>query len=103
MVCFGKKIWLKIKEIVYEKKGASGKRSSRRRKKLIGISEPVEGNGNNGSWVRCFSLNGSGIRIDPWWEKIKWDMIIDPENPFGDLTMEDERRIAELVKGMGKH
>ncbi|MEE8423105.1 MAG: hypothetical protein V3S49_01040 [Thermodesulfobacteriota bacterium] len=101
MVCFGEKIWIKLKEVVYEKRGAFKKRCSKRGKKVIGVSKPAEGDQGNGSYGKCFRLNGSGIRIDPWGEKIKWAMVIDPENPLGDLTREEEIRITELEKGIG--
>ena len=36
---------------------------------------------------------------DFWWEREKWDMVIDPENPWGDLSREEEYRLKALLKG----
>jgi len=41
-----------------------------------------------------------GIRTKLWWKGENWAMVTDPENPFGDLTREEELRITEILKGV---
>ena len=105
LVCFGERIWIKIKEIIKEDSLERKKKDKRGKKKKVNNSSrktteiSQEEKGRNG----YFSLEGSGIRIKTWWEKENWAKVTDPENPFGDLTKEEEIRITELVKGIRKH
>ena len=104
LVCFGERIWIKIKEVLREEFLEGKKKDKRGKKKKVNNSSrktpeiPQEEKGGNG----CFSLDGSGIRIKLWWEKENWAMVTDPENLFGDLTREEEIRITELEKGIGQ-
>ena len=97
MVCFGENIWIKIKEIV--KEGCKEKKNDGRGKKekVNSNNKAVEVPQVNGSKAGSCLLDG--IRVNPWWERESWAMVTDPENPFGDLTREEQFRIAEL-KGM---
>ena len=100
LICFGERIWIKIKEIIKEdplerkKKGKRGKN-----KKVNSKNKTIETPQSERSPNGHFPLDGSGIRIKLWWEKKNWAMVTDPENPFGDLTKEEEIRIAEMLKG----
>ena len=99
LVCFGERIWVKIKEVV---RGSCGERknNARRKKEKAAIGDKArETHQDNGTRVINSSLDG--IRIKRWGEKETWSMITDPENPFGDLTREEEIRITELEKGIG--
>ena len=98
LVCFGKEIWIKIKEIVRE--GCEEKKNDRRGKKekTNSSNKAIEIPQVNGSKTGSFLLDG--IRVNPWWEKESWAMVPDNENPFGDLTREEQLEIAELLKGM---
>ena len=96
LVCFGKEIWKKIKEIVGE--GCEEKKNDRRGKKekINSSSKAIEIPQVNGSKTGSFLLNG--IKVNPWWGKESWAMVTDNENPFGDLTREEQLRLAELLK-----
>jgi hypothetical protein len=101
LVCFGEKIWIKIKKIVGErsKRERSSKRGEKKRvdKGLGSIQGQVSDNGKG----RYFEFDVIGRRR--WWEVEKWAMVADPENLYGDLTRENRVRIAELLKGVRKH
>jgi hypothetical protein len=103
LVCFGKRTWIKIKEVLKET-ALLEKQSGKKHRKEVNSGNrakateiPQSKKNRNG----YFSLDGSGIRTRLWWEKENWAMVTDPENPFRDLTREEESRITELVKGMG--
>lgn len=99
LVCFGERIWIKIKEVLREESLERKKKDKRGKKKKVNSSDKtVEAPQSEKSRNGYFPLDGSGIRIKPWWEKEKWAMVTDPENPFGDLTREEEIRITKLVK-----
>ena len=103
LVCFGKRIWIKIKEVIKEdplKRKKKGKRG--KKKKVNSSGKAIETAQSEKSRNGYFPLDGGGIRIKLWWEKENWAMVTDPENPFGDLTKEEEIRITELVKGIRK-
>jgi len=74
------------------------KENKARRKKVNRANKPVEEHRGKKREVGYLSLDG--IRIEPWWEGENWTMVTDPENPFGDLTREEELRITELLKGI---
>ena len=100
LVCFGKRIWIKIKEIIKEEPLERKKKDKRGKKKKVNSSgKAIEIPQSERSRNGYFPLDGSGIRIKLWWEKENWAMVTDPENPFGDLTEEEEIRIAEMLKG----
>ncbi len=104
LVCFGERIWIKIKEVVREGCLEGNKKDKRGKKKKVNNGNKaieIPQSEKNGSG--CFSSAGSGIRVKVWWEKENWAMVTDPENPFGDPTREEELRITELVKGIRKH
>ncbi len=104
MVCFGERIWIKIKEIIKEDSLERKKKDKRGKKKKVNSSgKAIETPQSEKSRNGYFSLDGSGIRIKLWWEKGNWAKVTNPENPFGDLTKEEEIRITELVKGIRKH
>ena len=100
LICFGERIWIKIKEIIKEEPLERKKKDKRGKKKKINsggkaIEIPQSEKSRNG----YFPLDGNDIRIKLWWEKENWAMVTDPENPFGDLTEDEEIRIAEMLKG----
>ncbi|MCK4326693.1 hypothetical protein KAW55_08065 [bacterium] len=100
LVCFGERTWIRLREVL--KKAPLEKKSITRRKKE---KEPtgakaIKAHEDRGRRAVRFPLDG--IRIRKWWEKENWAMVTDPENPFGDLTREQNLRIAELLKGRGK-
>jgi len=98
LVCFGKETWIKIKETLKESFLERRKeRSKRRKKKIASNNKRIETSPDKREEQISFSLDD--IRISPRGEKERWTGVIDPENPFGDLTKEEEFRLRELLKG----
>ena len=101
LVCFDRRAWIGLRKVL-ESSCLERKSNARRKKNKIS-------NRNKDRDVQIyqsreredgyFSLDG--IRIEPWWERENWAMVTDPENPFGELTREEELRITELLKGDG--
>jgi hypothetical protein len=96
LVCFGKKTWIKIKEIVRERPPDRENYKRRVKEKATRRDKATKRRQCGKCRVRGFSLDG--IKIRSWWEKESWAMVTDPENPFGDLTREEQFRIAELKR-----
>ena len=46
-----------------------------------------------------YSILGN-IRTTTWWEGENWAMVTDPENPFGDLTREEEVKVRKILNGI---
>jgi len=34
-----------------------------------------------------------------WWKRMRWELVVDPENPWGDLSHEAESTLKSLLKG----
>ncbi len=96
LVCFGRKTWLNLKSLL-------DKRSLKRQ----GRGHCKKDKGKNGAaetaWEKENQIERSyldGARIKAWWERENWDMVTEPENPFGDLTRETQFRVTRLLKGI---
>ena len=37
-------------------------------------------------------------RKDIWWERENWDLVIDPENTWGDLSRDGESLLKSLLR-----
>ena len=99
LVCFGERIWIKIKEIIKEEPLERKKKDRRGKKEKTNSSnKAIDIPQVNGSKTKSFLLDG--IKVNPWWERESWAMVTDNENPFGDLTREEQLRITELLKGI---
>ena len=99
LVCFSGKAWIGLREVV--KKPSLEKKSSKRCKEEKVSTKNRVHKAEEGGEIRGtdFSLDGREVRR--WWEKENWAMIIDTENPFGDLTRDEEFRVTEVLKGDG--
>lgn len=75
--------------------------NKRRQKKEKAATNNRANKAEEGREIRVtdFSLDGREVRR--WWEKENWAMIIDTENPSGDLTREEEFSVREILKGDG--
>ena len=96
LVCFGEKAWLKLKK-VKERKGSGGGEKGYCHKAR---GAKKAGYGSKGKEREAGYLKIDGVRVDSWWKKEKWDMVTDPENPFGDITGEEARKLREILKGI---
>ncbi|MFQ5456818.1 MAG: hypothetical protein ACE5EA_11585 [Nitrospirota bacterium] len=74
------------------------KKNNGRGKKVNTVNKAIET--PEGEEIPLGYLSLEGIRVKPWWKIEHWAMVTDPENPFGDLTREEELRITEILKGM---
>jgi len=34
-----------------------------------------------------------------WWKRRNWDSVVEPDNPWGDLSYEQEATLKVLLKG----
>lgn len=97
LVCFGERAWVRLREAVgrvfLEKRVKTGCK----RGKAATSNKEIKTYQDRVSGVVNFPVDGMGIRA--WWGKENWAMVNDPENPFGDLTREEEFRLRELLKG----
>jgi len=99
LVCFGESTWIGLREDLREP--ALEKKNSARRKKEKESTgaKAIKTHEDRGRRAVSFPLDG--IRIRRWRERENLAMVTDPENPFGDLTREEELRLRELLKGHG--
>jgi hypothetical protein len=97
LVCFGEKTWIRLKKVKGSKCSGTGKKGYYQ--KARGIKRPV--NVSKGKERETGYFRIDGIRVSSWWKREKWDMVTDPENPFGDITREEERKVREILKGIG--
>lgn len=44
-----------------------------------------------------FQMDMRGKRL--WWKKSNWDSVVEPANPWGDLSCEEEAALKALLKG----
>ena len=98
LVCFGEKTKIRLKQII--ENASLGKRRKKCSRKAKEFQNPHKikihtGKKRDGGYFRI-----DGIRVSSWWERENWAMITDPENPFGDITREDELKVKEILKGM---
>jgi hypothetical protein len=75
-----------------------GRGNKARRREAKKAKKPVEIDQGKKRGVGYFRLDG--IRTNSWWEGENWTMVSDPENPFRDLTREEELKITEILKRM---
>jgi len=99
LVYFEKSTWIGPREA--SRKPALEKKSSawRKKEKESTGTKAIKTHEDRGR--RAVSFPSDGIRIRRWPERENWAMVTDPENPFGDLTREEEFRLRELLKGHG--
>ena len=77
------------------------KNNKRRRKKEKAATNDRANKAEEGREIRATDFSLEAREVRRWWEKERWAMIIDPENPFRDLTRDEEFRVTELLKGDG--
>jgi len=98
LVCLNERRFEELKEILKEVLLPLRKKENRSQKNETHRREKSNCNLCNAGSIYDSSLIMSK-RDDLWWEREKWDMVIDPENPWGDLSREEEYRLNALLKG----
>ena len=96
MVCFGERTWVRLKEAVGGVLLEKRVKKRHKREKAATNNKGIKTYQDRGIRVVNFPVDGIGIRA--WWEKENWARVTDPENPFGDLTREEEFRLRDLLK-----
>jgi len=96
LVCFGEKAWISLKKVKESKSSGTGKKGYYQ--KARGTKRPVTVSKGKEREAGYFRIDG--IRVSSWWKREKWDMVTDPENPFGDITREEELKVREILKGI---
>lgn len=101
--CFGEKAFegLKrlFKEVIFKRTGSRVVSSSvsERRKKVRKWKDKTRYSEHALGALASISIIG---REKIWWDKERWDEMHDLENPWGDLSIEQEMRLKKMIKGI---